>query len=44
MEKSLRLCWSEQRVLKDSLQFLASSLETLASTLLISGKDLFKQL
>ena len=44
MEKYLTLGWGEHLVFKDSLQFLASSLETLASNLLRSGKDLFKQL
>ena len=44
MEKYLTLGWGEHLVFKDSLQFLASSLETLAANLLRSGEDRFKQL
>ena len=44
MEKYMTLGWGEHLVFKDSLQFLASSLETLASNLLRSAKDLFTQL
>ena len=44
MEKYMRVGWAEHLVFKDSLQFLASSLQTLASNPLSSGKVLFKQL
>ena len=44
MEKYLTLAWGEHIVFKDSLQFLASSLENLASNLLRSGKERFKHL
>ena len=38
MEKELTLGWGEHLMFKESLQFLASSLETLASNHLRSGK------
>ena len=44
MEKYLTLGWGEDLVFKDSLQFHASSVQTLTSNLLRSGKELFKQL
>ena len=44
MEKYLTHGWAEHLVFKDSLQFLASSVDTLASNLVRSGKDVFKQL
>ena len=40
MEKYLTLGWGEHLVLEDSLHFLASSLEILASNLLRSGTNL----
>ena len=43
MDKYLTLGWGEHLVFKDSLQFLASSLKTLATNLLRSGKEMFKQ-
>ena len=43
MEKYLTLVWGEHLVFKHSLPFLAGSLATLASHLLRSGNDLFKQ-
>jgi hypothetical protein len=44
MEKYLTLGWGDHLVFKDSLQFLASSLETLCANLLRSGKEKFQQL
>ena len=44
MEKYVTQGWGEHLVFKDSLLFLASSLETLASNVLRSGNDLFKEL
>ena len=44
MEKYLTLGWGDHLVFKDNMEFLASSLENLASNLLRSGKELFKQL
>ena len=44
MEKYLILGWGDHLFFKDSLQFLASSLERLVANRLRSGKDLFKQL
>ena len=44
MEKYLTLSWGEHIVFKDSLQFLACSLEQLAVNLLKSGPDQFIQL
>ena len=44
MEKYLTVSWGDHLVFKDSYQFLASALDTLASNLLRSGKEKFKQL
>ena len=44
MEKYPTMGLRDHLVFKDSLQFLASSLETLACNLLSSVKDLFKKL
>ena len=44
MEMYLTLGWGEQLVFRHSLQFLASSRQTLESNLVSPGKDLFKQL
>lgn len=44
MEKYIILNWGENLVFKDSLQFLNSSLDTLAKSLLKSGRDRFSSL
>ena len=44
MEKYLTVGWGEHLVFKDSYQFLPNPLDTLASNLLRSGKEKFKQL
>ena len=41
MEKYVTLGWAEQLVFNDTMHFIASSLETLGSNLLSSGKDLY---
>ena len=44
MEKYLQIQWGKNMVFRDSLQFLCSSLEALASSLAKSGRDNFKHL
>ncbi len=41
MEKYLMLSWGDQLVFKDSLQFMAASLESLTANLFKSGIDKF---
>ena len=43
MEKYLTLSWGDHLVFKDSLQFLPSSIATLSSNLLRSGREKFAQ-
>lgn len=44
MEKYLTLCYGDHIVIKDSLQFMAESLENLATSLLRSGEEQFRLL
>ena len=44
MEKYLTLSFGDHLVFKDSLQFMADSLESLVKSLVLSGKDKFKHL
>ena len=44
MEKYLRMRWGDHIVVKDRLESPASTLQTLTSDLLMSGKALCKQL